>query len=188
MRIIPLQRFLPVQLCLRIVACMSILLPVSLPSLAVENLQIDSLQDISHEVVYVNSFGRWEEGKQAGYFRIVLLDDEGDHPHSKIYLQWIAQVKNADDRIFGSTAVDEINSSGVYKLSVPRINRVSDSHAFVELTAVNQYTSRVHKLTIEPGRVNQYELVFGKEVDDNLVDKAVSDIPLNLDYYARPTF
>ncbi|MDX1733551.1 MAG: hypothetical protein R3228_04260 [Halioglobus sp.] len=164
------------------------LLCAAAPALATERLKLESLEDISHEVVYVNAFGRWREGGHSGYHRVILLDVDNEHPHSRLYLQWIAESEQAGDRVMGSTAVAEVNNSGVYKLSIPRIKRVAERAVSVEVTAVNQYTRNVQQLEISPRAVSEYTLEFASDGDLAAVDRAVGDIPLNLDYYSRPTF
>lgn len=150
---------------------------------------IEELEQISHKVVYVNAFGSWHSGPDQGYYRVILLDAEAEFPHSKIFLQWIrsGEEQAGEDQVVASAPVIEINNAGVYKLSVPRINREQDGNA-IELTAINQYSQTVQNLEIWPGEAGRYTLRYLSDPYPSSVDKAVGEIPLSLDYYSRPTF
>jgi hypothetical protein len=161
----------------------------TLPSSAVSSSEmvIENLEKVSHKVVYVNSFGDWSEGDDSGYYRVILLDSSADFPHSKLYIQWIAEKKDTDDWVVTTASVAEVNNVGVFKLSVPKISKGENGNA-VEVTAVNQYSHAVQNLQIIPGKISGYELLYISEPYSKVVDSAVSQIPMALDYYVRPTF
>jgi hypothetical protein len=148
---------------------------------------IENLEKVSHKVVYVNAFGNWAENDMNGYYRVILLDAEADFPHSKIYLQWIAKHEKKDDQVVASASVIEINNVGVFKLSVPKISKSKDGNS-IEVTAVNQYSHGVQSLLISPGSLESYELDYISQPYSEIVDSAVKQIPMSLDYYVRPTF
>ena len=159
----------------------------SVPAKSSSEMIIENLEKVSHKVVYVNAFGSWSENGISGYYRVILLDAEADFPHSKIYLQWIAEQEKEDDRVVASASVIEINNVGVFKLSVPKIIKNSEGNS-IEVTAINQYSHAVQSLQISPGGISTYELSYISQPYSEVVDSAVGQIPMALDYYVRPTF
>lgn len=154
-----------------------------------ELLQAD-MEDISHRVVYVNTFGTWREKRSEGFFRVILLESSQIPPHSKIYIQWIESPQGneqQDGKITATTPVREINNAQVFNLSAPTISN-QDSAAAIALKATNQYTQQVQHVQIVPGNVGQYTLNYTSGLDVEVVEKAVRKIPAALDYYVRPTF
>ncbi|MFT5574585.1 MAG: hypothetical protein ACI89D_000092 [Bermanella sp.] len=86
-----------------------------------------ALDKISHQIAYINTFGRWSEGAMVGSYRVILMDAKEDYPHSKIYLQWVKQSNADEDAVVVAVApVVEINNAGVYTLSAPRIVQLDD--------------------------------------------------------------
>lgn len=149
-----------------------------------------ALDKISHQIAYINTFGRWQESSMAGTYRVILMDANEDFPHSKIYLQWVKQSASAaGDKasIVAMTPIAEINNVGAYKLSVPRIVQSGDRFV-VELTAINQYSRAVQSIQLLPGNIGQYQFRYASTSYAEKVDAAVNKIPLKLDYYVRPTF
>ena len=157
---------------------------------AEDALVLEDLENISHEVVYVNSFGKWESEGKHGIYRVVLLDSQNDFPHSKIYLQWIGQDETTGklvNEVLATVPLVEINNVRVYKLSIPRII-TADDKSTVEVTAINQYSQEVQNLQILPTSFGRYELSYVSRPTTEVVDQVVTKIPLTLEYYVRPTF
>lgn len=150
-------------------------------------LHVEELNKISHEIVYVNSFGSWYENGMHGYYRIIHLDTKAQHPHSKIYLQWIEKAMNKQDRVVASTAVTEINNAGVFKLSIPTIIQGKEGDT-VQVTAVNEYSQAVQSLWITPAGITHYQLSYVSVPNSGIVDSTVDKIPIYLDFYVRPSF
>lgn len=148
----------------------------------------EALEQISHQIAYINTFGRWQEGAMTGVYRVILMDANEDYPHSKIYLQWVQQSVTDDQAsIVAIAPIAEINNVGAYKLSVPRI--VQSQEGFVvELTAINQYSRAVQNIQLLPKQAGQYRFKYVSTPYTEQVNAAVNKIPLKLDYYVRPTF
>lgn len=153
-----------------------------------EKAAIEELKQISHQIAYINSFGTWREGAVGGSYRVILMDAKEQFPHSKIFLQWIEQSSPEEEgRVVAMAPVVEINNVGVYKLSVPRIVP-SGENSLVELTAINQYSQVVHHIQLLPQSVGRYQFRYTSKPYSDRVDAAVGRIPLNLNFYVRPTF
>jgi hypothetical protein len=123
----------------------------------------------------------------------VLVDAYDEYPHSKFFLQWVAKKKD-QSQVVGTVSVEEINRVGVYRLSVPKFAVELDGSEFIELTAVNQYTREVQILQVKPVAIGKYHFDYtdspspGVVLDSRKLDQAIKKLPLNLDYYVRPTF
>lgn len=154
-----------------------------------DDLDVSTLETLSRAIVYVNSFGSFRAEGKEGHYRVILLDVEDEHPHSEIYLQWILQGEGdgGDGRVISSRGISEINNTGVYKLSVPKISSEQGGNV-IDVMTVNQYTQTVKNLQIRPGEVNKYQLHYAPQTRSDNVDKVVGKIPLSLDYYSRPSF
>lgn len=171
----------------RLLVCLLMLGGVHLASADDGNASA-ALDKISHQIAYINTFGRWSEGGMAGSYRVILMDAKEDFPHSKIYLQWVKQ-SGADEEaaIVAVAPIAEINNVGVYTLSVPRIVQLGDRFV-VELTAINQYSRSVQNIQLSPEALGRYRFKYASTPYTEQVNAAVNKIPLKLEYYVRPTF
>jgi hypothetical protein len=148
------------------------------------------LEEISHKIAYVNTFGSWRSDQSQGSFRVIVLDANEQQPHSKIYLQWISSGQNGDekkDQVIATASIKEINYSTVYKLSPPKIID-SDGVTAIELSAENLYTRHVQNVQIHPVRIGEYKISYTANPLASQVEGVVNKIPAALNYYVRPTF
>lgn len=157
-------------------------------AVSADNSVNSALEKISHQIAYINTFGFWKEGKANGVYRVILMDAKGEHPHSKIFLQWVKQTDSGQEpAVIAMAPVDEINNVGAYALSVPRILQSDDGYV-VELTAINQYSRVVQNIHLVPTELGRYRFRYAASQTTDQVNAAVNKIPLKLDYYVRPTF
>ncbi|QIB65929.1 hypothetical protein [Kineobactrum salinum] len=172
-------------------AVAAFLLWISAAQGAFAETAVEALADLSHQIVWVSSFGSWSNAGSQGVHRVILLDAQADYPHSKIYLQWVekAGAGQAEDsgRVLASIPVTEINNAAVFQLSLPRVAETGDGNV-LELTARNQYSQTVQYLQLLPGAPGHYHLNYMSSPYPASLDSTVVEIPLSLDYYVRPTF
>ncbi len=175
---------------------MAAMLPASLMAASQADVQKE-LQSLQHQIVYINTFGSWQQGSMKGVHRLILVDAKAPYPHSKLYLQWISQDKDGDaEKMVAVKAVDEINLAAVYLLSVPKTGKEGISNNTLNLSGVNQYAHTMHSFGIVPSLPGEYRFSYGDTKPAGTdsrnvgltVERAVCELPVALDYYARPTF
>ena len=174
----------------------SVSMPITLLAASQNDVQKE-LQSLSHQIVYISSFGQWQYNGQHGVNRLILVDAKAPYPHSKLFLQWISQDKDGDaEKMVAVKAVEEINLAAVYQLSVPKIDKGGMAGSTVQLSGVNQYSHTMHGFSITSIAPGEYRFVYdgttpagtdSKNISAN-VQRAVCELPVALDFYARPTF
>ncbi len=160
------------------------------PVWADQNLEsLKLVENVSHEVTYIHTFGYWTEGKRSGRMRLVMLERTVRAPLGKLYLQWIEKDEADKVRVVDSVSVEEINNVGVYILKQPKIlTSKKGKEGQVLISAVNQYTDVSSELKITPGAIGRYQVSYSSGPVSEKLDDAVLEIPVALDYYLRPTF
>lgn len=172
------------------------LLPLPLFAASQNEVQKE-LQSLSHQIIYITTFGQWQEKNQQGVHRLILVDAKAPYPHSKLYLQWISQGKDGEaEKMVAVKAVEEINIAAVYQLAVPRTEKKGITSNSLQLNGVNQYAHTMQEFGITATTPGEYRFSYGTtrpagNDNNNInarVERAVCDLPVALDFYARPTF
>lgn len=170
------------------------LLPASLMADSQKKIQ-DELQSLSHQIVYVSTFGQWQANGRKGIHRLVLIDAKAPYPHSKLFIQWIS-AKNNDEvaELIAVKAINEINLAAVYQLALPTADKSGNNT--IELRGINQYAHTMQEFSITPTLPGEYRFAYGntnpagtdnKNIS-NQVERAIRNLPVTLDFYSRPTF
>lgn len=176
-----------------------LLLAIAGSSIASSQREVEKeLDGLAHQIVYVSTFGQWQQDNQLrGVHRLVMVDARGPYPHSKLYVQWISEAHDGKpDKVVAVKAVDEINRSAVYQLSIPDDANKTLPTNTLQMRGINQYAHTVQAFSVTAVTPGEYRFSYGETSpagSDNRnvskqVEQAVRKLPATLEFYARPTF
>lgn len=155
------------------------------------------LDGLSHQIVYVSTFGHWQQDNVRGIHRVVMVDARGPYPHSKLYVQWVSEARDGKpDKVVAVKAVDEINRAAVYQLSIPGNDNNSRQANTLQMSGINQYAHTLQAFSVTAELPGEYRFSYGDTSPagsdsrnvSRQVEQAVHKLPATLEFYARPTF